>query len=1098
MIEQLSDTQQAYQINFCQTPIQMSIDNISPQDSDKELPLKIEDAMIFGSQSKLNQDDLEKINKDIVRKFNKQTTLEEIENPFLSMDEKIKNALMALKKPIYQRNMKEQKAIIRVIESNQFIQKTKLYNKSLLNQISNCVQLEKIQKGKPVFWYGDRPDKFYLIIKGKVSVLVPKSKNEIAQIKEEFQNNSFSSNSIESPLKKTTQEQNQYSLNLNFPNISINRSKVKQFDRSNDFETSQYSLDSSRNYDEYNSPLTAMQSRKKSNFSQINSERQIKINQNIKKITTVSPLQPSLQVKKNILLKKKKLDDFQYQDHDVIIPGVPLTRSEIFNWRQYFLVEDENTIMKYNHIKFLTDGDVFGDFGLLIRKPRSATILAVQDTILLSIQKSDYEELIREISYNKMEKKVKFFQQSLCFNENKIKPEQLHQIVLDFSTKIKLNQGWNLFQEGDPTDSLYLIKKGELQLSKNIKFIYNDATLQYAYDIESNHNNLNDSLTNPSTSKKGKIKTCLLDYIIVSAKEFIGSEDLFYNKKFRTYTAKCLTDVTVYVIQKSQLLKLINEFFFFKIAMQKYAHSKLEHHLERIDNVASAKKVNLELNQKNINTFRSSSQKDFGAPINSERKSFFCRKTTQNFMQQSQPQLNFKSKTIVLSLKNNFSNSQVANNGSEQSLKNIYESQQLNANQLNNHIPSLQLIDENQNSNIQQNGYIINQKRQQLTQPIMSESNNNLHNEDLKQMFEDIGLYRDIKTQSDEHIDDEGNPISPSNQNQFWFDQDLKTQLDKKINHQIKEKDPSYIKKIRQTFKGNMECSRYGLLEKKLNKLISSKPKLISTVFSQTQQTKVAPNEQKTQMPLLNALKHRSSINLLQSQNQKSISPEKKSAVSIQFNSQRQIELGQPKQFDLFNTLDMQSSITKTKSSMTTPRQQKLKNFYLLVESNESDGNEYQINKDIQMKKRSEKSKSIFIPNEHNPQNQIDHFQIQSIFQSQTLGKNQQNKINQKQQSHSFTVPLHSPSSEQVLSKKKFDKLNGEFSIQKNQFISPRLSFDLKQKCGEEQKSSTNIGFRSHRPQKELQSIKQKNNLLQSDYFEVKGILKRKEEFLVS
>ncbi|KAL4492968.1 hypothetical protein ABPG72_020747 [Tetrahymena utriculariae] len=701
-----------------------------------------------------------------------------------------------------------------------------------------------------------------------------------------------------------------------------------------------------------------------------------------------------------------------------------------------------------------------------------------------------------------MEKKVKFFQQSLGFNENKIKPEQLHQIVLDFSTKVKLNQGWNLFQEGDPTDSLYLIKKGELQLSKNIKFTLNETTLQYAYDIESNHNNLNDSLTNPSTSKKGKIKTCQLDYIIVSAKEFIGSEDLFSNKKFHTYTAKCLTDVTVYVIQKSQLLKLINEFFFFKIAMQKYAHSKLEHHLERIDNVASAKKVNLELNQKNINTFRSSSQKDFTAPINSERKSFFCRKATQNFMQQSLPLQNFKSKTIVLSMKNIFSNTQVAN-GSEQSLKTIYDSQSQNPNQYYNHIPSLQLIDENsqqQNNIIQQNRYLSSQKRSHLTQPIMSESKNNQYSEDLKQMFEKINIFRDIKPQSDEHIEDEGQPpTSPSDQNQFWFDQNFKTQLDKKITHQIKEKDPSYIKKVRQTFKGNMECNRYGLLEKKLNKLISTKPKLISTIFSKLQQIKEAPNEQNTQIPFINELKHRSSINLLEQKNQYSISPEKNSSTSIQFKSQRQIELGFPKQLDQLNDLDMQSSISKAKSQLATPRQDKLKNFFLLVEQNDSDGdNEYQINKDFDKKKRNQKSKSIFLSNEHNSQNQIDHFQLQSIFQQQTLSNPQQNKISQKQQSHSFTVPLHSPSSEQAISKKKFNQLNGEITIPKTYFVSPRLSFNLRQKSGEEQKSSTNIAFRSHRSQKELQSIKNKNNLYQNDYFEIKGLSKKQEEFLVS
>ena len=41
--------------------------------------------------------------------------------------------------------------------------------------------------------------------------------------------------------------------------------------------------------------------------------------------------------------------------------------------------------------------EVFGEFGLIVRKPRSATILAVEDTFVLTISKQEYEELIREI-----------------------------------------------------------------------------------------------------------------------------------------------------------------------------------------------------------------------------------------------------------------------------------------------------------------------------------------------------------------------------------------------------------------------------------------------------------------------------------------------------------------------------------------------------------------------------------------------------------------------------------------------------------------------------------------------------------------------------
>jgi len=60
-------------------------------------------------------------------------------------------------------------------------------------------------------------------------------------------------------------------------------------------------------------------------------------------------------------------------------------------------MDSDPIFCKYHHIKFLSDEEIFGDFGLLVRKPRSASILAVQDTILLSMLKVDYEQLIREI-----------------------------------------------------------------------------------------------------------------------------------------------------------------------------------------------------------------------------------------------------------------------------------------------------------------------------------------------------------------------------------------------------------------------------------------------------------------------------------------------------------------------------------------------------------------------------------------------------------------------------------------------------------------------------------------------------------------------------
>lgn len=49
-------------------------------------------------------------------------------------------------------------------------------------------------------------------------------------------------------------------------------------------------------------------------------------------------------------------------------------------------------------------------------------------------------------------------------NDEKLKADSLNNIVLEFSTKLKLKQGWRIFSEGDPADSIFLIKHGEIQL----------------------------------------------------------------------------------------------------------------------------------------------------------------------------------------------------------------------------------------------------------------------------------------------------------------------------------------------------------------------------------------------------------------------------------------------------------------------------------------------------------------------------------------------------------------------------------------------------------------------------------------------------------
>lgn len=67
----------------------------------------------------------------------------------------------------------------------------------------------------------------------------------------------------------------------------------------------------------------------------------------------------------------------------------------------------------------------------------------------------------------------------------------------------------------------------------------------------------------------------------------------------------------------------------------------------------------------------------------------------------------------------------------------------------------------------------------------------------------------------------------------FWFDNNVKAKISKKINFSLKEKDPIYIKKTRETFKGGIENLKYGNgLDKKIDRIIRRKPKLISKIIN--------------------------------------------------------------------------------------------------------------------------------------------------------------------------------------------------------------------------------------------------------------------------
>lgn len=98
--------------------------------------------------------------------------------------------------------------------------------------------------------------------------------------------------------------------------------------------------------------------------------------------------------------------------------------------------------------------------------PRSATIIAENNVITAIINKSDYHKILHAVEMNRVRDKLSFIEQQAFGME----------LLCDFRwgipfmfTKIKKNPKSYVYNQGDASQDLYIIKTGVVLLYKKIK-----------------------------------------------------------------------------------------------------------------------------------------------------------------------------------------------------------------------------------------------------------------------------------------------------------------------------------------------------------------------------------------------------------------------------------------------------------------------------------------------------------------------------------------------------------------------------------------------------------------------------------------------------
>lgn len=204
--------------------------------------------------------------------------------------------------------------------------------------------------------------------------------------------------------------------------------------------------------------------------------------------------------------------------------------------KKYF----EEELFVFKMIKVLSEKDCFGEVALSNNKPRSASILALDDLSVLTLLKDDFErdfaKMIRE-----SQEKFEFFQKLFEMNQNESSSSALMRVIYYFN-ELEMPPNQMIFHEGEKANAFYVIVRGEVEITRQL----NEVEIKESFNFRR------------GTSKKGKK---MLNIAKLGAFNLVGEEDIIEEKERRSYSAMTVTFAKLYTISK----KVKKKFFLWVI-----------------------------------------------------------------------------------------------------------------------------------------------------------------------------------------------------------------------------------------------------------------------------------------------------------------------------------------------------------------------------------------------------------------------------------------------------------------------------------------------------------------------------------------------------
>lgn len=225
---------------------------------------------------------------------------------------------------------------------------------------------------------------------------------------------------------------------------------------------------------------------------------------------------------------QQKKKEFYIDQNFTGIPGMNI--ADLYDKDKYF----DDGVFKYYVVSTLTSGNVFGELALIRKKTRSARIVCTENSHFAVLTRKDYENILQQLYTDKYERLFDFFQKSIFQHLSR---DRLTKIAYLYA-KRKFVKEETVFSENEEANECYIIKKGDIELSKKMKKENKIKAERTEEKIEG------------ATSVREGFSKLKIKVSIISNGQWFGEEHIIKKKK-RSYTAKTISNkASLFIISK--------------------------------------------------------------------------------------------------------------------------------------------------------------------------------------------------------------------------------------------------------------------------------------------------------------------------------------------------------------------------------------------------------------------------------------------------------------------------------------------------------------------------------------------------------------------